>query len=101
LGYDFKAIKFRRWAIDYANIQTWDGSNSYNVGDIVTYNNNNIVYVCVKEMMEEIAVMHRQLLTVYIEFLLCKMQQVLTKCIGRFIIQVFQFIYRIMSIRFL
>jgi hypothetical protein len=48
LPYDFKAIRFRRYAIDYANIQTWDGSNSYDVGEICKYNNNNTVYICIK-----------------------------------------------------
>jgi hypothetical protein len=48
LPYDFRGIRFRRWAIDYANIPVWNNAGvSYSVGDVIKFNNDNKLYVCV------------------------------------------------------
>jgi len=44
-GYDFRAVKFRRWAIDMAAI-AYDSAHTYNQRDSVSYNN--ILYYSIK-----------------------------------------------------
>jgi hypothetical protein len=49
LPYDFKVVKFRRWAVDYANTPAFNPSTAgYNLGDIVKFNNDNLLYLCTK-----------------------------------------------------
>jgi hypothetical protein len=47
LPYDFKNIKFRRWAVDNT-IPAYSPSADYSIGDIIIYNG--LVFICVKEI---------------------------------------------------
>ena len=45
--YDFRNFKFRRWAVDYDNLNVYDGGSSWLVGEFAGYNDE--VYLCVIE----------------------------------------------------
>jgi hypothetical protein len=52
LPYDFKQIKFRRWAIDYDSIAVWDSTSTYTSGTLIRNAGtvNNIVYFANKNV---------------------------------------------------